>query len=124
MVGHVTGISQCPGCKHQDETLEHVLCCQNILIRNRVKIVAKVMEEKIKKLKIPRQIAQCWVDIIMSQLDKAHKVQVLVGFSLKRAFVAQKVIDFNMMVRGYIVKEWSKLMDAHGTEDPDGKIAT
>ena len=81
------------------------------------------MEEKIKKLKIPRHRAQCWVDITISQLDKTHKVQVPVGFSLKRAFDAQKAIVFNMMVRGYVVKEWSKLMDDHGTEDPDGKIA-
>ena len=45
------------------------------------------------------------------------------GFSLKKAFEAQKAIGFNMMVRGYVVKEWSKLIDDHGTEDPDGKIA-
>ena len=61
MVGHVTGVRQCPGCKHQDETLEHVLCCPNVLARNRATVVVKVMEDKIKKLKIPRHVAQCWL---------------------------------------------------------------
>ena len=53
MVGHVTGVSQCPGCKHQDKTLEHLLSCSNVLMRNRAATVVKVMGDKIKKLKVP-----------------------------------------------------------------------
>ena len=70
MIGHVTGVGQCPGCKHQGETLEHALCCPNVLVRNRAKIVAKVMEDKIKKLKIPGHIAQCWIDITISHIKQ------------------------------------------------------
>ena len=57
-------------------------------------------------------VGQCLIDIIKSQMIKGHKVRVPEGRTLKEAFMRQKKIGFDMMMRGFLVKEWREMMEA------------
>ena len=71
---------------------------------------------------MPEYIKQCKIDIIKSQLVKGHKVHVPVGHSLKAAFMRKKKIGFDMMMRGFLVKDWRGMMESSKTRNAKGKM--
>ena len=71
---------------------------------------------------MPEYIKQCLIDIIKSQLIKGHKAHVLVGHSLKAAFMRQKKIGFDMMMRGFLVKDWREIMESSKARNEKGKM--
>ena len=122
MQGHVTGCTQCPGCKHSKETIKHMLKCPNLAMQDKRKAVIRAVEGRIRKIKMPEHIKQCLMDIIKSQLIKGHKVHVPVGHSLKAAFMRQKKIGFDMMMRGFLVKDWRDMTKGSKTWNAKGKM--
>ena len=56
MRSHITGASQCPGCRCQKETLDHMLKYLNKEAREARKTVLAVFRVEGKKKRIPRTV--------------------------------------------------------------------
>ena len=123
MQGHITRDSKCPRCQCSDETIKHMLKCPNSKMREATKKVVGRVVEKFKEMKIPENVKQCLIDIVKSQLAKGHKINVPVSFSLKKAYNQQRQIGFDMMMRGFLSKEWKEILRKNGTRHPEYQMS-
>lgn len=121
MQGHITGLQQCPGCKHTDETLDHLFHCRHpTLIKTRTKIF-KTTSTKCTQLKLPRIFIQGLCGVIRAYFDKTdytHNDNIHIAAAVH----AQKRIGFQYLLRGFIVSKWQQALEALHCEYVDRKL--
>jgi hypothetical protein len=104
---HITGMSQCPGCRCPDETIEHFFQCPNPIVKKKQQEIVQQLRKKGLKAKIPKQVLGLLTDIIISQLDGTSDVNTSrYDAQLQKVIVAQQEIGFHMLMRGFLAKAW------------------
>ncbi len=120
---HITGVNQCPGCKHTDETMTHLFQCPNAAMKERRTKVLDNFLKQGKKHKIPQHIIEAVCRVLRVQClgsndfesdshtpDIAHAIQ------------QQRRIGTHMMLRGYLANGWMTALENAGVEHPDRKM--
>ncbi|KAL9183004.1 LOW QUALITY PROTEIN: hypothetical protein ACHAXT_004791 [Thalassiosira profunda] len=116
---HITGISQCPGCSHADETIEHLLRCPHPLMARKRKEVLLQLQKKGLEARIPRMIVRALCDVTRKYFDSDDDFHVSHMTEIREAIRQQEALGMRYMLRGFLVKGWEAAIAATGANHPD-----
>ena len=116
---HITGISQCPGCSHADETIEHLLRCPHPLMARKRKEVLLQLQKKGLEARIPRVIVRALCDVTRKYFDSDDDFHVSHMTEIREAIRQQEALGMRYMLRGFLVKGWEAAIAATGARHPD-----
>jgi hypothetical protein len=120
---HGAESDQCPCCGSPDKTFEHLVhCCDEGLNAVRCESIEDMVETASHK-RIPEAVSVVIFGIVR-RLTESREPTIPSESSpaLLRAWKSQKQIRFQNMVKGWVTKDWSRAMRAHGSKDPDGHV--
>ena len=119
----ITGINQCPGCRCEDETLDHVFQCPHREMKKlRPQLLTKMLKAG-KAKRIPQNIMEAFCNILRSVSDnKSVEVKDTYSPELREAFRQQKLIGFNLLSRGFIAEGWLNALESAGLRHPDRQM--
>ena len=105
MHGQTTGCTQCPGCDHDDETFEHMLCC----LRPHMMAMWGTVEGKLQvtghQLGIPKIFMTTFGYYLRGALQGQQEVDLPTPLS-QRIYTAQNQIGSHMFIRGFLSVYW------------------
>ena len=123
MLAHETGNSQCPGCPHPDETLDHLFRCTNprqveqrrtLLLSLRKAGLAKGWPRAI--LEALLQLLQDFVDGEQPSLPSHPQIRVAVESQIR--------IGIHLIPRGFLSTEWTSALESFQVCRPRTKITS
>ena len=121
MLSHMTGNSQCPGCPHPDETLDHLFRCPNIVMRKRRDTLLLDLRTSGRKQGWPRPILEAlWT--IIHDFCEGQATTLPQHPQIREAVTAQLDIGINLLPRGFLSTRWLYLLEEFGVERPQSKI--
>ena len=109
IVGRVTQITQCPGCHHRDETMDHLFHCPNLVIRRTIDERLRALSTFFVKSRISRRFSVPFLEFLLAyfaQNPEPHTIHTLA----QEAFQGQMDIGQNLLLRGFISVEWLHLL--------------
>ena len=118
----VTGIKQCPGCSHKDETMTHLFRCPH-------KLIEKARQESMKKIRkwgetqhIPQHIMEAICHVITTEVSGGSEwIQSTYTPEVVRAIKQQLKIGTNLLLRGFVAKGWQEAIQLTGSSNPERK---
>ena len=122
MQGHATGITQCPCCPHQDETMEHMFRCTNQRLMMKKDELINGIRKKGMAKGIPRAIMET---VCRSLYDFVHSKTPTVPEhpTLAAAVESQITIGLRLLPRGILSEKWLTALQEFGVEYPERKVA-
>ncbi len=122
MQAHSTKNSQCPGCAHTDETLDHLFCCKNPrLIRLREVVIIK-LQKKSLCLGLPWVIVDTLTQLLQDYT--LNRPPALPQYDqLRRAVESQLQIGVRMLPWGFLSKQWVDLLADFSISFPARKMS-
>ena len=116
--------TQCPGCACPNETTNHVFVCSNhTMKRKRREIVAALRKKGLRK-HVPRSIEKALTEFIAEHFPEASPLGMPHDLPIRKAMAAQRRVGLDMLLRGFIVKEWRDAAKALGVSNPDRTAAS
>jgi hypothetical protein len=112
----ITGTNQCPGCKCNDESINHFLQCPHPSITEKKTSILKQMKAKGIKLKIPKDVLHAITQTLTAYTRLTHSINHTYNTAIKTAIKYQRKIGIDMMARGSISKQW--LRTIHPSRNP------
>jgi hypothetical protein len=117
VVGRYTGITQCPGCSAQDETIDHLFHCPH-------QQMVKAREESMSNLRrfliragTSRAFSDQFALFIQSYLE--NRAPHTDNHLAQETYQSQMSIGHNLILRGYLSIEWLHLLRHSGHERPE-----
>ena len=125
MRGHVTGLTQCPGCAHASEDIAHMYRCPHPMMEATRRKALVAMERSLLRRRIPRRVVDALVGIARSQCGANGEYAKRTNFPDTRAAVdEQDKIGYNMMMRGFIAKGWGRALRNMGSTRAGSQTAS
>ena len=120
---HITNVNQCPGCRHEDETVDHMFTCQNRhMVAEREKAI-EAMEKEGKKKKIPKDVLKAFCHYIKTTCSGGTGyVKEMYPLKVKEAIQQQLKIGPPLMMRGFLVKGWHEAIKECGCSHPERQM--
>ena len=117
---HITKVNQCPGCRHDDETMEHLFrCTHRSCVTTRTKALKELASQGRKK-KVPRHIMEAVCHVIRSECaGKKAPLKLTHTPAIKHAIRQQHRISSHLMLRGFLAAEWCTAMQDSGVKEPE-----
>ncbi len=110
---HITGINQCPGCTSTNETIDHMLKCPHLTIKEKREEILSQMLVKGKQKKIPKGVLTAFIQLLTKYTTSATNYTTNThSCTIQDAITQQMAIGVNMMARGYIGKGWMDTVPA------------
>jgi hypothetical protein len=113
----------CPCCGEPDETFIHLLQCNDPGLSDLRQACIAEIREAVVKLRIPPAVYSIMILILRRVHESVDAPPPAMSIALQRAWESQQRIGFHHMAIGWISKEWSSAMKAHGSKDPGGQVA-
>jgi hypothetical protein len=115
--GFSTGVAQCPGCPHEDETFDHMLRCRNKDMASTRTKALQALRDKGTRTGTPTFFMDQFVEYI------THTLTEIGGVPLKdqrttMVFDAQNKIGPTMLIRGFAATAWEHLLADMGVANP------
>lgn len=124
MRGHITGLTQCPTCTQQDETLDHLFHCKHpALTRTRNEALVKTMK-KGAELRIPRAFMETLCGLLRAYFEGKTYTPYRRCATLTAAINVQNEIGVRYLPRGFLAKHWHRALETLHCEHADRKLAT
>ncbi len=110
VVGRVTHITQCPGCNHHDETMDHLFHCPNPTIRKTIDEQLKALSKFLQKSRVSRQFSSVpFLEFLLAYLAQNNEPFTINTFA-QEAFQSQMDIGQHLFIRGFLSIEWLHLL--------------
>jgi hypothetical protein len=121
--GFITGMTtQCPACRHPDETMEHLFKCNNAALM--VKKDALIVEFRTKGIAagIPRAIMEAICSLLYAFI---HETEVTIPEhpGIAAAVKAQLSVGLRLLPRGYLVTDWLDVIEEFGVQNPESRLS-
>jgi hypothetical protein len=113
---HITGTNQCPGCKCNDETIDHFRQCPHPSITEKRTNILKQMRAKGIKLKIPKDVLHAITQTLTAYTGSTQSINCNYNTTIKTAIEYQQKNGIDMMARGFLSKQW--LHTIHPSRNP------
>ena len=122
MRSHISGLKQCPGCPCPDETIEHMYRCPHKdAAAARLELLTTAKKAG-TKARIPLHILDAFLEIVQSCFDDRECQVPENNEAVRTAVLAQKNAGFDLMLRGYLVKDWNHALEASGMKHPERQV--
>ena len=121
MVGHSTHISQCPGCLHQNETLDHIFHCPHPGMKATRAKQLQALARFLEKSKLPRKFSTSFTTFLKAYLDEDSEPHIELPLA-QEAYQSQLSIGKDLLVRGLLSHEWCHLLSHLGYDRPDNAL--
>lgn len=123
MLGHITGLKQCPACAHQDETLAHMFHCPHpALVRKRMDTLT-LARKKGHKLGLPSLAVTSICGLLNECFTGQEYVPIARNQHMDTAILAQRQIGLNFLPRGFLAVHWQQAIETLRCENGDRKLA-
>ncbi len=120
VVGRYTGISQCPGCSVQDETIDHLFHCPHQqMVKARTESLSALRHFLIQA-GTPRTFSDPFVHFIQSYLE--NRAPHTDNHFAQETYQSQMSIGHNLILRGYLSIEWLHLLRHVGHDCPENVL--
>jgi hypothetical protein len=113
----------CPCCGEPDETFIHLLQCKDPEITLLRAECLKDITKAAASLRVPSAVYSIMILILRRVHEDEEPEEPQMSLALQRAWQSQKRVGFTNMAIGWLSKEWTKAMRAHGASDPEGSVA-
>lgn len=124
MIGHITGLTQCPTCTTADETLDHLFHCTHpAIVRARKDALARTMK-KGKDLHIPHIFMETLCGLLGAYFDGGTYTTQRRCKRLNEAIQTQVTIGLKFLPRGLLSIHWLRALEALHCEHADRKLAS
>jgi hypothetical protein len=108
VVGCYTGITQCPGCNKEDETLDHLFHCTHPHMVTAQTESLTSLCRFLLRAGIPRVFSDLFMHFILAYLDGTPpRTDMALA---QETYQSQMAIGQNLLLRGYISIEWLHLL--------------
>ena len=121
IVGRVTHITQCPGCNHRDETMDHLFHCPNPVIRNIISERLRALSQFLVKSRVSRSFSVPFLEFLLAYLAQNADPSTINAFA-QEAFQSQMDIGQSLFVRGLLSVEWLYLLRHTRHERPENVL--
>lgn len=121
MVGHATHLTQCPGCPCTDETFDHLFHCTHPKMRAILIDRMQALEKYMTKARLPRAFSQPFNTFLQAYLDGNDPPDIEAPLA-QEAFQSQTDIGQDLLIRGFLSKEWLHLLAHTGHNRPDNVL--
>ena len=120
---HITGIKQCPGCNHHDETIEHFFQCPHPLMKERRKEVIAALRKKREENKIPKSVVKLLIDMLLHVFQGKDKFDCTKYDGRQQVVIkSQQAIGLSLLPRGFISSEWHNHLKFLGVSNPERRV--
>lgn len=118
---HITGISQCPGCRCEDETLEHFIKCPHHLMKMKRKEIIAALRKKGLGNWVPKSIVHAFCELLNHFFNSDTDFVTPPTFkpSLCAAIQQQQKIGINFMIHGFFATSWILAIEDHDCSKPE-----
>ena len=120
---HITKVNQCPGCRHDDETMEHLFRCRHrTCVATRTNALRELATQG-KKKRVPQHIMDAIRYVIRAEcMGEKAEPKITHTLAVKQAIRQQHRIIGHLMMRGFLAAEWCTAIQDSGVQQPDRRM--
>ena len=123
MLAHETGNSQCPGCPHPDETLDHLFRCTNPRqVEARHTLLLSLRKAGLAK-GWPRAILEALLQLLQDYVN-GEQPHLPSTPQIRAAVESQIRIGIHLIPRGFLSTEWTSALESFQVSRPQTKITS
>ena len=113
--------TQCSGCEETNEKLRHVWQCPTPRMTEKEKTVIASVKRMKRRRRYPNtHMLEALCHVIQCEMDgEGNPVKKTHDTLLKTAIQAQQMIGFDMMMRGFLAKDWMEALMRQGVPSPE-----